>query len=136
VTDKLQFEIVTPERSVLTERVDEVVLPSLEGYLGVLPGHAPLLAQLDVGEVSYRVGKERRYLAITGGYAEVLRGYVSVLARTAERAEEIDADRARRAKERAESAIRTDLAPDDHRRFEVRLKRAISRLRVHDRTGQ
>ncbi len=129
--DKLQLEIVTPERSVLTEQVDEVVLPSVEGYMGVLPGHAPLLAQLDVGEVSYRVGQQRRYLAISGGYAEVQRGSVSVLARTAELSEEIDLERARRAKEKAESAMKADLPVDQFRHAEVRLKRAISRIGVH-----
>ena len=130
--DKLQLEIVTPERSVLTEQVDEVVLPSLEGYMGVLPGHAPLLTQLDVGEVSYRVGQQRKYLAISGGYAEVQRGSVSVLARTAELSEEIDLERATRAKEKAESALKSDLPPDQFRNFEVHLKRAISRIGVHD----
>lgn len=129
--DKLQLEIVTPERSVLTEQVDEVVLPSLDGYLGVLPGHAPLLAQLDVGEVSYRVGQQRKYLAISGGYAEVQRGAVSVLARTAESSEEIDLERARRAKEKAESAMKGDLPADQFRHIEVQLKRAISRIGVH-----
>jgi F-type H+-transporting ATPase subunit epsilon len=130
--DKLQLEIVTPERSVLTEQVDEVVLPSLEGYMGVLPGHAPLLTQLDVGEVSYRVGQQRKYLAISGGYAEVQRGSVSVLARTAELSEEIDLERAKRAKEKAESALKSDLPPDQFRHFEAHLKRAISRIGVHD----
>ena len=130
--DKLQLEIVTPERSVLTEQVDEVVLPSLEGYMGVLPGHAPLLAQLDVGEVSYRVGQQRKYLAISGGYAEVQRGSVSVLARTAELSEEIDLERARRAKEKAESALKGELPAEQFRQFEVRLKRAISRIGVHE----
>ena len=130
--DKLQLEIVTPERSVLTEQVDEVVLPSLEGYMGVLPGHAPLLAQLDVGEVSYRVGQQRKYLAISGGFAEVQRGSVSVLARTAELSEEIDLERARRAKEKAESALKGELPAEQFRQFEVRLKRAISRIGVHE----
>ncbi|HXV75565.1 MAG TPA: F0F1 ATP synthase subunit epsilon [Candidatus Polarisedimenticolaceae bacterium] len=134
MADKLKLEVVTPDHSVLDQEVDEVVLPSVEGYFGVLPGHAPLLAQLDVGEVSYRVGKERRFLAISGGYAEVLRTGVSVLARTAERADEIDVDRARRAKDRAESQLKQNLALDDLRRAEVKLKRAISRLSVHDRS--
>ena len=128
--DKLQLEIVTPERSVLTEQIDEVVLPTLEGYMGVLPGHAPLLAQLAVGEVSYRVGQQRRYLAISGGYAEVQRESVSVLARTAELSEEIDLGRARRAKEKAESVLKGDLPTDQFRHAEVRLKRAISRIGV------
>ena len=132
MADRLQLEIVTPERLVLTEQVDEVVLPSLDGYMGVLPGHAPLLAQLDVGEVSYRVGQQRKYLAISGGYAEVRRGSVSVLARTAELSEEIDLDRARRAKDKAESAMKVDLPADQFKHIEVQLKRAISRIGVHE----
>ena len=133
MADRLQLELVTPERAVLSDPVDEVVLPSVDGYMGVLPGHAPLLAQLDAGEVSYRVGGDRHYLAISGGYAEILRDSVSVLARTAERAEEIDVDRAKKAKDRAASALKTDLPPDDFSKAEVHLKRAISRIRVHGR---
>jgi F-type H+-transporting ATPase subunit epsilon len=134
MADKLILEVVTPDRSVLSQDVEDVVLPSMEGYLGVLPGHAPLLAQLDVGEVSYRVGKERRFLAISGGYAEVLRASVSVLARTAERSEEIDVSRAKKAKERAQSQLEQDLPPDDIRRTEIRLRRALSRIEVHGRS--
>lgn len=133
MADKVRLEIVTPERAVLSDPVDEVVLPSVDGYMGVLPGHAPLLAQLDAGEVSYRVGNERHFLAISGGYAEILRDSVSVLARTAERAEEIDVNRAKKAKDRAASALKQDLPPDEFRKAEVRLKRAISRIQVHDR---
>jgi F-type H+-transporting ATPase subunit epsilon len=133
MADKLNLEIVTPDRSVLSQEVEEVVLPSVDGYLGVLPGHAPLLAQLDVGEVSYRVGKERRFLAISGGYAEVLRASVSVLARTAERSEEIDVKRAQEARKRARSQLEQDLPSDDIRRTEIKLRRALSRIEVHDR---
>ena len=134
MADKLQLEIVSPDRSVLAEEVEEVVLPSVEGYFGVLPGHAPLLAQLGVGEVSYRVGTTRRYLAISGGFAEISRSAVHVLARTAERAEEIDLERAMRSKERAEAELkRGGEAPDVLRRAEVRLQRALSRINVHHR---
>jgi len=134
MSDKIQLEIVTPERRLLEEPVDEVVLPSTEGYLGVLPGHAPLLALLDAGEVSYRVGNERRFLAVSGGYAEVLRSSVSVLARTGELAEEIDVDRAEKAREQAEAKLEGD-GGSEHafRRAEVRLKRALARLRVRSR---
>ena len=88
--DKIAFEVVTPDRRVLAIDVDEVVVPSVEGYLGVLPGHTPLLARIDVGEISYRVGKERRYMSVTAGFAEVLRDRVSVLAKASELPEEID----------------------------------------------
>ena len=128
---KIALEVVTPERRVLADEVDEVVLPSTEGYLGVLPGHAPLLAMLDVGEVSYRTGTERRSMAVTGGFAEVLGGSVSILAKTSELAGEIDIDRARRAKERAESELKKDLSEQQMRHAEVKLKRALCRIQVH-----
>ena len=133
MADTFQLEVTTPDRSVLAEQVEEVVLPGLEGYFGVLAGHAPLLAQLGVGELSYRVGATRRYLAVSGGYAEVLRDAVHVLARTAERSEEIDLERATRAKERAETELKRDLPPEDMRLAEVRLQRALSRISAHQR---
>lgn len=134
MADKIALEIVTPERQVLAEQVDEVVLPSSEGYMGVLPGHAPLLAQLDVGEVSYRVGDSRHYLAVSGGFAEILREQVSILARTCERAEEIDLERAGKAKERAERGLDLKAEEESFRRAEIKLKRAIARIQVHGRS--
>jgi F-type H+-transporting ATPase subunit epsilon len=132
--DKIDLEIVTPEKLVLSRKVDDVTLPSVEGYMGVLPGHAPLLARLEAGEVSYLDGGERRYLAVSGGYAEVLRGAVSVLARTSEPAEEIDVARAERARDAAESLLSgNDPTAHTQRRAEVRLKRALSRIRVSQR---
>jgi F-type H+-transporting ATPase subunit epsilon len=133
MADTFQLEITTPDRSVLDEQVQEVVLPGVEGYFGVLAGHAPLLAQLAVGEVSYRVGTQRKFLVVSGGYAEVLRDAVHVLARTAERADEIDLDRAVRAKERAEAELKRDLPPDEMRQAEVQLQRALSRISCHQR---
>jgi F-type H+-transporting ATPase subunit epsilon len=136
MAEKLSLEIVTPERQVLAEQVDDVILPSLDGYMGVLPGHAPLLAQLDAGEVSYLAGNQRHYLAVSGGFAEVLRKSVSILATTCERAEEIDVERAREAKERAEGRLKSDLADIDTNRAEASLRRAISRILVTSRTKQ
>lgn len=131
--EKLRLEIATPDHLVLTEGVDEVILPSVEGYMGVRPGHAPLLAALDVGEISYRIGSEEKYLACSGGFAEVLADSVSVLAETAEPAEEIDVERAEKARERAEGRLRADPAESEFKRAEVALKRAMSRIRVHGR---
>jgi len=128
---KLELKIVTPERQVLSLEVDEVVLPSHEGYLGVLPGHAPLLCQLDIGEISYRVGNERHYLAASGGFAEVLREGVTVLATNCEPAEEIDLERARRAQKKAEEQLSAEIGSYEFRRAEVHLKRAIARIHVH-----
>ncbi len=130
---RLSLEIVTPERLVVALDVDEVVLPGAEGSFGVLPGHAPLLAQLDVGEISYRVGRERKYLAASGGFAEVLRSAVTVLAETVERAEEIDVARARRAQERAADSLRADLSAGELARAEVALKKALCRVQTAHR---
>ncbi len=130
MAEKLDMEIVTPERRVIAETVDEVVLPGAEGYFGVLPGHAPLLTSLAVGEISYRIGDRQHYVAVSGGFVEVLRDRVSILAETAERAEEIDLDRAKTARERAEQT----LASAEEVRYKeaaVRLRRAVTRIQVH-----
>jgi F-type H+-transporting ATPase subunit epsilon len=130
--DKLTLEIVTPEKLIFSEEVDEVVVPSEEGYLGVRPGHAPLLAHLDVGEISYRVGSTQKYLAVSGGFAEVLRESVSVLAQTCERSEDIDVERARKSRERANDRLQSKQSDVDFQRAELSLKRATSRLRIHE----
>ena len=133
--DKLKLEIVTPDRLVVTEGVDEVVLPSVEGYLGVLPGHAPLLARLDPGEIDYRIGSEHALLAVSGGFAEVLRDRVEILAETCEPAGEIDVERARRSLERAEKRIQSQTAEFDLKRAEISLRKAVSRINVGRRIG-
>src|SRR5688572_11058052 len=102
---KLTLQVVTPERLLVSEQVDEVQLPGAEGYFGVLPGHTPLLATLQVGELWYRVGQEKRYLAVAFGFAEVLPDRVTVLAQIAERAQDIDVARAESAKKRAEERM-------------------------------
>src|SRR5436190_10197720 len=96
---KLTLEVVTPERKILSEVVDEVVLPGRDGYLGVLPGHAPLLTSLKIGQVEYRQGSEKSYLSLAWGFAEVLPDKVTILADVAERPEEIDVERAKAKKE-------------------------------------
>ena len=131
--EKLALEIVTPDRLVFTEEVDEVILPSVEGYMGVRPGHTPLLARLEVGEIAYRIGSTEKYLAISGGFAEVLQHAVSILAETCEPAEEIDVERARQSQERAEVRMKPDSSEANFKRAEVSLKKAISRIRVHQR---
>ena len=97
---KLTLQIVTPEREVLSREVDEVVIPSQNGSMGVLPGHAPLLALMETGAVEFREAGERRLAAVCGGFAEVQRTGVKILANTCELAEEIDLDRAKRSQER------------------------------------
>ncbi len=102
---KITLEIVTPERSLVTTQVDELQLPGSEGYFGVLPGHTPMLATLQVGEMWYRIGQEKHHLAIAFGFVEVLPDRVTVLAQVAERAEDIDVARAQEAKRRAEERV-------------------------------
>src|SRR6202008_4988013 len=101
----LTLEVVTPDRSVVTDRVDEVEIPGAEGYFGVLPGHTPLLALLGAGELWYRQGNEKHYLSMAFGFAEVQPDQVTVLAQIAERADEIDIARAEAAKKRAEERL-------------------------------
>ena len=130
--ESLTLKVVTPERQVLDEAgVSEVQLPGAQGYLGILPGHAPLLTELGIGELSYRKGKEVYYTAVIRGYAEVLPDRVSVLAEVSERAEEIDVERARAARERAEKRLaKADAADTDWDRATLALQRALIRMQV------
>jgi len=130
---KLSLEIVTPDRALVREEVDEIQLPGAEGYLGILPGHAPLLATLKVGELWYRVGQERHYLSIAGGFVEVLPDRVTVLAQIAERAQEIDIARAEAARTRAEERLGRPSADLDLERARVALGKALIRLQVATR---
>ena len=129
---KLILEIVTPDRSLVREEVDEVELPGSEGYFGVLPGHTPLLSMLKVGEMWYRIGRETRYLAVAGGFVEVLPDRVTVLARIGERAEDIDVARAEAAKRRAEERLAKGMAVDVDR-ARVALLKSLVRLQVATR---
>jgi F-type H+-transporting ATPase subunit epsilon len=133
--EKLKLEIVTPERLLFYEEVDEVTVPGVEGYLGILPGHAPLLAELKIGEISYRQGDKRGYLFCSWGFVEVLPDRVSVLAEVAERPEEIDVTRAQSAKERAEKRLKSKDTDIDFERARISLQRAVSRLQVAGRAG-
>ena len=132
--DSIELVIVTPERQLLKETVAEVYVPGANGCLGILPGHAPLITELGIGELNYRPKNsgETEHLAIISGFAEVLGDRVSVLAETAERPEEIDVARAEEAKKRAEQRL-AEAARDpnvDWDRAAVALQRALIRLRV------
>jgi F-type H+-transporting ATPase subunit epsilon len=129
----LALEIVTPERSILHENVDEVEIPGSDGYFGVLPGHAPLLASLQVGQLWYRKGSEVSFLSVAFGFAEVLPDRVTVLAQIAERAEEIDIERAQAERQRAEDALAQKPADLDFERARVSLLKALTRLQVAHR---
>ena len=128
--ESLTLEVVTPERRVVRSSAVEVQLPGLDGYLGILPGHAPLLATMGDGELSYREGSTTHYAVVFGGYTEVLAERVIVLAESAERAEEINADSARAAKQAAEKILATPNTPEEQAgparlavaRAELRLK--------------
>ena len=125
----IRLELVTPERLVLSEEVDEVVLPGFEGEFGVLPGHTQFLAILNIGILRYRKGSETRTIALGGGYAEVTPERVVVMADTAEPADEIDVERAQRARDRAEAALKT-LSLDDeaYAKAYAELQRALVRM--------
>ena len=126
----IRLEFVTPERALAHEDVDEVELPGEDGFFGVLPGHAPMLAALTTGEMWYRKGAEKTHAFIAGGFAEVVGDRVSILAPVAERAEDIDHARAEAAKRRAEERLARPTSDMDFERARISLLRAISRLDV------
>jgi len=130
----IDLTIVTPERAIVHEQVDELEIPGAEGYLGVLPGHAPLFSELKVGELGYRKGDRWFFLSVAWGFVEVLPNQVRILAETAERAQEIDLERAERAKRRAEERIAKGGEDVDYDRALVALERALIRLQVSRKT--
>ncbi len=129
-TDTFKVEIVTPDRLVISDFAESMQLPGKNGYLGILPGHAPLITELAVGEISYTNGGVTTHLAVAWGFAEVLPDKVTILAETAERADEIDVARAEKAKERAEQRLKQASADTDFQRAQVALQRALVRLQV------
>ena len=133
----LRLEFVTPERAIAHEDVDEIQLPGEEGYFGVLPGHAPLLAVLQTGEMWYRRGTQTTYAFLAGGFAEVVPDRVSILAQVAERAEDIDAARAEASMRRAEERMKKAAVDNvDFERARIAMLRAITRLQVSRHTRQ
>ena len=132
MAEALELEVVTPERQVVREETSEVQIPAKNGYLGVLPGHAPLLSQLGIGYLSYIVAGRRKYLSVHGGFVEVLPGRVRVLADVAERAEEIDVERARRAAQRAQDNLINPNIGVDPAVALAALRRAETRIEVSE----
>ncbi len=128
--DTFQLEIVTPEKLVVNEAVEEAQIPGLGGYLGILPGHAPLLTELAVGIITYRAQGVTKSLSVAWGFAEVLPDKVTMLAETAERPDEIDVARAQKAKERAEQLLKSNDPQLDYERAQDALQRAETRLKV------
>jgi F-type H+-transporting ATPase subunit epsilon len=134
MADTFQLEIVTPEKKVVDTVATEVQIPGKNGYLGVLPGHAPLITELAVGEITYQAGAEEQKLVVAWGFAEVLPDKVTILAETAERPSEIDVERARKAKERAEQRLTSgDISVDVERSLNA-LHKAETRLDVAGKT--
>jgi F-type H+-transporting ATPase subunit epsilon len=130
IPSHLQLRIVSADRSLVNEQVDEVEIPGAEGYFGVLPGHPPLLAVLGTGELWYRQGQEKQYLAISFGFAEVQPDGVTILAQIAEKPDEIDLARAEAAKKRAESRLTTATMDMDFERARISLLKSLVRLQV------
>lgn len=133
IPSHLTLELVTPDHAIAHEMVDEVELPGQEGYLGILPGHTPLLATLGEGPMWYRRGQERFHLFVAFGFVEVLPDRVIVLAQIAERAEDIDTARAEAAKSRAEARLTRPSADLDVERARIAMMKALHRVQVAQR---
>jgi F-type H+-transporting ATPase subunit epsilon len=129
----LQLQIVSAERSLVNEQVDEVQIPGADGYFGVLPGHTPLLALLGMGQLWYRQGQEKHYLALAFGFAEVLPDRVTILAQMAEKPDEIDVARAEASKKRAEERLARPTVDMDFERARIAMLKALIRLQVASR---
>jgi F-type H+-transporting ATPase subunit epsilon len=130
---KIQLHIVSAERSLVNETVDEVEIPGAEGYFGVLPGHTPMLALLGAGELWYRQGAEKHYFSMAFGFAEVQPEQVTILAQIAERADEIDVARAEAARKRAEERLAKTTVDMDAERARIALLKSLIRIQVATR---
>src|ERR1035438_6338275 len=128
--DTFKLEIVTPEKKVVDTAAEEVQIPGKQGYLGILPGHAPLITELAVGEITYQSSGEKHSLAVAWGFAEVLPDKVTILAETCEHPAEIDTKRAQEAKQRAEERLKSGSTDVDYTRAKNALQRAETRLEV------
>lgn len=135
MAETIQLEIVTPERLVVNDTAEYIEIPGRGGHLGVLPGHSPLITELAVGEITYRTGNQTRRLAVAWGFAEVLYNKVTILAETAEKAEEIDTARAEAAKRKAEAELQK-AGPDGNKDAQAALERAKTRLDVAGKSGK
>jgi F-type H+-transporting ATPase subunit epsilon len=131
MADKIQLDVVTPERRVIAEPVDMVTVPGFGGELGILPGHTPLISQLQTGVLTYTQDGKSSQMHVSGGFVEVRDDHVSVLAEVAERPDEIDAARARRAREKREKQLNAWTgSEEDLERVRVKLMRSLVRLQL------
>jgi len=134
MANTFQLEIVTPVKLMVKDAAEEAQIPGLDGYLGILPGHAPLITELAVGVITYKASGTTHTLSVAWGFAEVLQDKVTILAETAERPQEIDIERAQKAKERAEQRLKSNDLKVDYTRAEDALQRAETRLNVAKET--
>jgi len=130
MADTFQLEIVTPAKLVVKDSAEEAQIPGLNGYLGILPGHAPLITELAVGVITYKAAGVPHTLSVCWGFVEVLPDKVTILAEAAERPQEIDVPRAEKAKARAEERLKSNNPETDYTRAEDSLQRAETRLKV------
>ena len=130
MANTFQLEIVTPAKLLVKDAAEEAQIPGLSGYLGILPGHAPLITELAVGVITYKASGATHSLAVAWGFAEVLPEKVTILAEAAERPQEIDVARAQKAKDRAEQLLKSNNPEVDYARAEDALQRAETRLNV------
>lgn len=133
MADKIQLEVITPEKVALREAVDEVVVPGVGGEFGILPDHTPLISQVQTGVLTYRIGSEKHQMHVSGGFVEVLPDKVSVLTDVAEKPEEINVERAQRARERAEKRLASNNEDIDLNRAQLKLLRAQTRIQLGGR---
>ena len=130
---KILLEVVTPEKQLLSKQVDEVIAPGSEGDFGVLPGHCHFLSALRIGELRYRIGQETSHMAILWGYAEVTPTKVTVMAEIAEKAEDIDVERATAKVEEAERRLQAGGLPSDVKEAQISLEKARLRKKIAER---
>jgi F-type H+-transporting ATPase subunit epsilon len=130
MADSFQLEIVTPEKMVVRDNANEVQIPGRNGYLGVLPGHAPLITELGAGEISYRTGGELHRFSMAWGFAEVLPDRVTILAETVERADEIDIARAEQSLSKAEESLKSAQTEEEFTNATSKIRRAQARIDV------
>ena len=131
MAEQLKFELITPQRKVVSEEVDEITATGTLGEFGILPGHTPFLTSLKIGELSYKKGGAVYHLAVNSGYFEVVNDMVTVLVDSSEHAEEIDVERAKRAQARAEEAMKGISQEDKtYKEMEAALQRALIRMQV------
>lgn len=136
MTKKLLLEVATPDHLLLSREVDEVIAPGTEGEFGVLPGHAHFLTTLKIGELRYRVDDQTNYMSVLWGFAEVTPTQVTILAEIAEKAEDIDVDRARAAVEQAEQRLQVGGLPSELKEAQISLEKARLRQRIAERAAR